>query len=94
MMTVNQSERDAAVRAMRQDMLEKARPSAERYLSDSRYDWLRPLARRRVLVLTSLVVIAVHSASLALDASRLISLPLLAGGSNGRCEEWLICRRS
>lgn len=80
MMTMNQTDRGAQVRAVRRDLIDKARPSAERYLSDSRYDWLRPLARRRLLVVASLMVIAAHSAALALGASPLLSLPLLAGG--------------
>lgn len=84
MMTANQAnssgDRDAQVREMRRQFLDKARPSAEKYLSDARYNWLRPLSRRRLLVVVSTSVILAHSVALWFSASAFLTLPLLAAG--------------
>ena len=65
---------------LRQQMVNKARPEADKYLTDSRYDWLRPLPRRRMLVVGAATIITVHSLVLWTNGPRLLSLVLLGGG--------------
>jgi hypothetical protein len=74
-MTIVKDSRD-----VRQQMVEKTRPTAEKYLNDVRYDWLRPRGRRRALVLGATLVIAAHSVLLWTEAPRLVTLVLMAGG--------------
>jgi len=65
---------------LRRQMIDKARPQADKYLRDARYDWLRPLGRRRALVMTSAAIIAAHSLLLWVQGPRLVSLVLMVGG--------------
>lgn len=74
MMSMNET------RELRREMVEKARPTAEQYLNDARYDWLRPLGRRRLLVVAAGAVIAALSLALWFDAPRVVSLILMAAG--------------
>ncbi len=65
---------------VRQELVSKARPVADEYLTDSRYDWLRPLPRRRMLVVGAATIIAAHSLVLWTNGPRLLSLVLLGAG--------------
>ena len=60
--------------------IEQARPQSERYLTDTKYDWLRPLSRRRALIGLSAAIVAAHSVLLWIDGPRLATLTLLGTG--------------
>ena len=61
-------------------MTDESRQAAERYLYDVRFDWLRPLGRRRLLVALAASVIAAHSVVLWFQGPRLLALILLGLG--------------
>lgn len=65
---------------LRRQMIDKARPQAEKYLTDARYDWIRPLGRRRGLVTVAAAIIAAHSLLLWFEGPRLATLVLMLGG--------------
>lgn len=62
---------------LRRQLVEKARPQAEKYLNDHRYAWLRPVGRRRALVVAAVAGIVIHGAVLWTGGPPLLALGLL-----------------
>lgn len=62
--------------AMRQRLVDKT-DEARRSLDDERYDWLRPLARRRALVTAGLVLICAYAAGVFAEWPVLTLISLL-----------------